>query len=155
MKTSPIGIKLIQRFEGMRFNAYLCPAGVWTIGYGHTKGVKAGQYISYTEAGDFLKQDVARFEEAIGLMVTVPLNQNQFDALVSFVFNIGGSAFLDSTLLRLLNKKDYAGAADQLLRWNKGANNEELPGLVKRREWERSLFLGKLDPKTLEEPKYD
>lgn len=140
MKTSDKGLILIKSFEGFRGRAYKCPAGVWTIGYGHTgPEVKSGSVITEWQGGELLKKDVARFEKAIDNVVKVPLNQNQFDALVSFVFNIGEGAFGKSTLLKLLNAKDYTGAAAQFPRWNKGGG-KVLPGLVNRRAAERKLF---------------
>lgn len=143
MKTSDKGLSLIKGFEGFRGRAYKCPAGVWTIGYGHTGlEVKSGSVITEWQGGELLKKDIARFERAIDNLVKVPLNQNQFDALVSFVFNVGEVAFSKSTLLKLLNAKDYTGAAAQFPRWNKGGG-KVLPGLVKRRAAERKLFESK------------
>ncbi|HXG01499.1 MAG TPA: lysozyme [Bacteroidota bacterium] len=119
--------------------AYLCPAGVWTIGYGHTGGVKEGDRITLQQAEELLKQDLERFEECIRRSVTVPLNQNQFDALVSFAFNVGCMALENSTLLRKLNAGDYAGAAQEFGKWVK-SRGVILPGLIKRRDAERALF---------------
>ena len=117
MKTSQKGIDLIKQFEGCRLSAYKCPAGVWTIGYGHTYGVKAGQKISQKQAEEFLKDDLKSFEAAVNNYVKVPLTQNQFDALVSFSFNVGSEALRTSTLLRLLNQGKYEEAAEQFDRW--------------------------------------
>lgn len=140
IKTSQAGIDLIKRWEGCRIKAYRCPAGIWTVGYGHTGTVKPGTSISYDKAEELLKQDLQRFEKAVKTLVTVPINQNQFDALVSFTYNVGVKAFGDSTLLSLLNQKKYLPASDQFLRWTK-AGSKTLPGLVLRRSEERDLFL--------------
>lgn len=135
------GLELIKSFEGCRLEAYICPAGVPTIGYGHTHGVRLGQIISQKQADDLLFEDLDQFVKAVNRLVIVPLNQNQFDALVSFVFNIGIVAFASSTLLRLLNQQAYNGAADQFKRWNKGGG-KVLKGLVRRRQAEEDLFRG-------------
>ena len=140
MNISEIGIQLIKNFEGCVLKAYKCPAGVWTIGYGHTSGVKEGQTITKEQAEEFLKQDLNRFEITVNNLVNVPLNQNQFDALVSFCYNLGPNNLKNSTLLKLLNKKDYLGAADQFDRWVY-AGGKKLPGLEKRRAAEKELFL--------------
>lgn len=132
-------LSLIKRFEGLRLKAYICPAGVPTIGYGTTKGVRMGQTITEEEAERLLREDVAVFERGVDEAVKVPLNPNQRAALVSFAYNVGLGAFRTSTLLRLLNKGDYAGAAKQFDRWTKGGG-KVLPGLVKRRAAERELF---------------
>jgi lysozyme len=140
MKTSKNGINLIKKYEGCYLKAYKCPANVWTIGYGRTKGVKQGMKITKAKAEAHLKDDLVTFENAVDKYVKVPINQNQFDALVSFSFNCGTGALKTSTLLRNLNKKDYSGAANEFLRWNK-ANGKVLNGLTKRRKEERTLFL--------------
>lgn len=140
MKISQDGLNLIKEFEGFRADAYLCPAGVWTIGYGHTGGVAEWQSVTKQEAEEYLKSDVAFAEDVINEYVEVELTQHQFDALVCFVFNIGANAFRESTLLRLLNQGDSEGAAEQFLRWNK-AGGKVLAGLTRRREAERELFL--------------
>ena len=149
MKTSQAGIDLIKLYEGCCLTAYKCPAGVWTIGYGHTgaiDGIKisTGIKITETKAEELLKKDLVRFESAINALILphCPLNQNQFDALVSFCFNVGITAFSRSTLAKLLTQKRYAEAAEQFKRWNKGGG-KVLPGLVKRRSAERALFLKK------------
>lgn len=140
MKTSQIGIDLIKSFEGCVLKAYKCPAGVWTIGYGHTAGVKEGDIISKKQAEELLKQDLKQFETYVNNLVTVELNQYQFDALVSFCYNIGPGNLKSSTLLKLLNKWDYEGAAEQFDRWVK-AGDKKLAGLVRRRAAEKELFL--------------
>lgn len=141
MRTSQKGIDLIKKFEGCRLEAYRCPAGVWTIGYGHTKGVKDGMKISWEQAEEFLREDLKIYEQAVERCVKVPLSQNQFDALVSFCYNCGGEALRTSTLLRLLNESKYSESAEQFLRWNK-AGGKVLAGLTRRREEEREMFLG-------------
>ena len=134
-------LDIIKKSEGLRLEAYLpTPNDIPTIGYGHTKGVRMGQRISLAQAEQFLLEDVDWAEDAVNSLVKVKLSQNQFDALVSFVFNIGAGAFSKSTLLKYLNAGDYGGAANQLLRWNKQAG-KELKGLTKRRQEERALFL--------------
>ena len=140
MKTSDVGIELIKKYEGCILKSYKCPSGVWTIGYGHTNGVKSGMQITKAQALDYLKQDLSTFEKAVTNYVKVPLNQNQFDALVSFSFNCGTGALKTSTLLQKLNSSDYNGAANEFLKWNK-SNGKVLNGLVKRRKEEKELFL--------------
>ena len=145
MKTSQAGIDLIKSFEGLHLDAYRCPAGVLTIGYGHTKGVRPGQSISEAEAERILKEDLERFERGVNEAVHIPIAQNEFDALVSLAFNIGRGAFASSTLVRKLNTGDRSGAADELLRWVRGGGRV-LPGLVRRREAEQALFLDSGNP---------
>jgi lysozyme len=134
------GLDLIKSFEGLRCNAYKCPAGVWTIGYGHTLNVVRGQIIDVITAEQLLKQDLQRFERAVDRLITVPLTDNQFSALVSFAFNCGETALSASTLRRKLNSGDYLGASLEFLRWTR-ANGKVLPGLVRRRNAEKQLFL--------------
>ena len=140
MKTSDVGIELIKKYEGCVLKSYKCPSGVWTIGYGHTNGVKNGMQITKAQALNYLKQDLITFEKAVTNYVKVPLNQNQFDALISFSFNCGSGALKTSTLLKKLNSCDYNGAANELLKWNK-SNGKVLNGLVRRRQEENELFL--------------
>lgn len=139
MKTSKNGLDLIKKYEGCRLTAYKCPSGIWTIGYGHTNGVKKGQKISQKQAEIFLKEDIKKFENGVKKAVFVPLTQNQFDALVSFCYNCGLGAFKTSTLRKKLNAKDYKGASNEFLRWNK-ANGVILSGLTRRRKAEKALF---------------
>jgi lysozyme len=141
MHTSQKGLDLIKSFEGLRLSAYKCPADVWTIGFGTTAGVKPGQAITKERAEELLREDVKRFEAQVLRLVKVPLTQGQHDALVSFVYNLGAGNLSNSTLLRLLNAGDYAGAAAQFDRWNK-AGGKVLAGLVRRRAAERALFEG-------------
>lgn len=140
MKTSAIGRNLIQRFEGYRSEAYLCPAGVWTIGYGHTAGVKPGDTCTQYEADEFLKQDLRTAENAVNAQ-NLDLNQCQFDALVSFVFNVGVANFQKSTLLKML-QKDTSARKELEEEWKKWkyAKKVELKGLVRRRSSEWSLY---------------
>ena len=140
MNVSETGIELIKKFEGCVLKAYKCPAGIWTIGYGHTTNVKKGQTITKEQAEEYLKQDLNRFEITVNNLVNVPLNQNQFDALVSFCYNLGSGNLKNSTLLKLLNKKDYTRAAEEFDRWVY-AGGKKLSGLVKRRAAEKELFL--------------
>lgn len=139
---SPAGLALLQKFEGLRLEAYKDAAGVWTIGYGHTgPDVVEGKKITKEEALDLLRQDVSKYETCVRENVRVPLTQNQFDALVIFAFNVGCAAFENSTLLRLLNQKDYVGAAAEFAKWHK-AKGRPLEGLLRRRLEEMRLFLG-------------
>lgn len=144
MKTSKQGIELIKSFEGLRLRAYVCPAGVATIGWGHTKGVKAGMVIDLAEAERMLADDIAIAERCVNCDAD-SLNQNQFDALVSFVFNVGTANYKKSTLRKkvLANPNDTA-IADEFGRW-KYANKIVLPGLVRRRQAESDLYFSKSD----------
>lgn len=139
MVTSQAGIELIKEFESCQLRAYLCPANVWTIGFGHTGGVKRGDEITISQAERYLKGDLMQFERDVARLVKVPLTQGQFDALVSFAFNCGSRALSTSTLLKKLNSKDYEGAANEFQRWNK-AGGKELSGLTRRRVMEKRLF---------------
>ena len=144
MKTSDRGVALIKAHEGLRLTAYTDPVGVWTIGYGHTTAagppkVERGMKITDAGADAILRQDLAKFEGYVSSAVKVPLNQNEFDALVSFTFNLGPGNLRSSTLLKKLNAGDRTGAADEFLKWTR-AGGKVLPGLVKRREAERALF---------------
>lgn len=141
MKTGEKGIFLIKVSEGFRSKMYLCPAGIPTIGYGHVlrKGEDSGE-ITEIQAEYLLQNDVAEVEDKINNLVSVPLTQNQFDALISFTYNVGPGNFERSTLLRCLNKGLYNLAADQFKRWVYGGG-VILPGLVSRREEEKELFL--------------
>jgi lysozyme len=142
MKISQEGIALIKKFEGCELEAYKCPAGVWTIGYGHTKDVKEGDRINKDEANYLLEEEMIEYEGYINDMVNVPLDQNQFDALTSWVYNLGSSNLMSSTMLTLLNEGKYDEVPQQIKRWNK-AGGKVLDGLVKRREAEALLFEGK------------
>lgn len=140
MQTSQVGIDAIKDFEGVRLKAYDDGVGVWTIGVGHTAGVKRGDVITMAQVDEFLRSDLKDAEDAVNNSVKVPLTQGQFDSLVSFVFNLGAGAFRGSTLLKKLNAGDYVGAGDEFLKWNK-AGGRVMAGLVKRRAAERTMFL--------------
>lgn len=145
MQTSEKGITLIKQFEGCKLTAYQDSVGVWTIGYGWTqpvegKPIRAGMTIKQETAERLLKTGLVSYESDVSRLVKVNLTQGQFDALVSFTYNLGARSLSTSTLLRKLNSGDYAGAADEFLRWNK-AGGKVLNGLTRRREAERALFL--------------
>ena len=140
MKTSANGRKKIQGREGCKLAAYRDGGGVPTIGSGHTKGVQMGQVITQTQADAFFEEDITPVESCINQVVTADLNQNQFDALASFVFNVGESAFKKSTLLKKLNDGNYRAAADQFTRWVYD-NDIFVQGLYNRRVDERDQFL--------------
>ncbi|EPH0728800.1 lysozyme [Enterobacter hormaechei] len=145
MQTSEKGIALIKQFEGCKLTAYQDSVGVWTIGYGWTqpvdgKPIRAGMTIKQETAERMLKTGLISYESDVSRLVKVGLTQGQFDALVSFTYNLGARSLSTSTLLRKLNAGDYAGAADEFLRWNK-AGGKVLSGLTRRREAERALFL--------------
>jgi len=140
MKISENGLDLIKSFEGLRLRAYQCSANVWTIGYGHTHKVRQGDCITQEEAEKFLEKDVQHFERVVNRLVKVPLTQNQFDALVSFVFNLGEGNLSTSTLLKHLNSGAYLSAANELPRWV-NVGGKKLPGLVRRRDAERTIFI--------------
>lgn len=142
MRISDNGIHFIKEHEGLRLRAYKDTAGVWTIGYGHTRNVKKGDVIDQNTATLYLLQDLRYAEDSINNLVKVPLTQNQYDALVSFQFNTGRLG--QSTLLKLLNKKQYISAAGQFEKWNKEHRDCRLvanKGLTIRRDDERRLFL--------------
>ena len=134
------GLSLIKQSEGCKLSAYLCPAGIPTIGYGRTTGVKLGQTIAQAQADAWVVEEYDAFEAKVRRIVTVPLTANQLGALVSFAYNLGVGALASSTLLRLLNAGDYKGAAAQFAQWNK-AGGRVLAGLTKRRAAEAALFL--------------
>lgn len=138
------GRQIIEQFEGMRLEAYKCPAGVWTIGVGHTGDVKEGMKITQHQAEEIFTYDLQRFEEAVGKLAP-KVNANQFSALVSFAFNLGAEALAKSTLLKEINAGRPLNAANEFQKWNKARNGQGvlvvLPGLVKRRAAERALFL--------------
>lgn len=139
MRTSQRGIDLIKKYEGLRLNAYLCPAGVPTIGYGHTKGVAMGDTTTPDQAEQLLRQDLAKFEDGI-VRLGLPLKQHQFDALVSFAFNLGLGALQKSTLLRKA-KADINDPTipDEFRKWTR-AGGKVLDGLVRRRNEEAELW---------------
>lgn len=133
------GINLIKSFEGCRLTSYLDSAGIWTIGYGHTKNVASGMQITEVEAIEYLKMDLQIAETAVNRKVKIIMNQNQFDALVSFVYNVGTGNFSKSTLLRKLNLNDTSGAANEFDKWVY-AGGKRLRGLEKRRKAEKEVF---------------
>ena len=142
MKTSNRGIELIKEHEGFRSHAYLCPAGKWTIGYGHTGGVKSGDVITRAQGEAFLKSDVSECEKAVNAE-RLNLTQNQFDALVSFVFNFGGPKFKTSTLLKRIREDvNDPRIRYEFSRWIHSKGKVE-PGLVKRRKVEADLYFSK------------
>jgi lysozyme len=142
MNISKEGLSLIKKFEGCELEAYKCAAGVLTIGYGSTKGVKEGDTITQEEADKLLLHEMEEYEGYVNKLVEVNLSQNQFDALVSWVFNLGPANLKASTLLKVLNSKDYEGVPAQIQRWNK-AGGKVLEGLIRRRNAEALLFEGK------------
>ena len=141
MKMGEKGIDLIKHFEGFRSTVYLCAAGVPTLGFGSTHGITmASPPITAEEGLELLMLDIAKFERGVNRLIDVPLNQNQFDALTSFAFNLGNGSLQASTLRKKVNREDYEGAADEFPRWV-FAGGRKLNGLVKRRYAERALFL--------------
>ncbi|HFJ4329509.1 lysozyme [Serratia liquefaciens] len=143
MRISNKGRDFIKGFEDLRLVAYPDPGTggkPWTIGWGHTKGVKQGDCITQEQAEQFLSDDLAVFELTANSAIKRPMTQNQFDAMVSLAFNIGGSAFAGSTLVKKFNAGDAKGAADEFPKW-KNSGGKIMPGLVKRRAAERETFL--------------
>jgi lysozyme len=139
MKTNAAGVELIKNAEGLRLESYLCPAGVWTIGYGHTKDVLPASKITAHQADAILEVDLDRFEREVSALAP-GANENEFSALVCFAFNLGAAALRGSTLLKKFLAGDKAGAAAEFMKWQYAAG-KVLPGLVKRRAAERELFL--------------
>jgi len=139
-KINKTGLELVKRFEGFYAEAYLCPADVWTIGYGHTGDVERGQTVTEPEAEQLLLDDLAVAEAAVERYISVPLTENQFSALVSFSFNLGAGSLKTSTLRRKLNAGNYDAVPTELARWVK-AKGKTLPGLVRRRAAEGLLFM--------------
>jgi GH24 family phage-related lysozyme (muramidase) len=153
MNLSQRGLDLIKSFEGYHRRlpdgnciAYRCPAGVWTIGHGVTVGVKAGMIWTPKQAEEALQRELEGHERAVLRLVKVDLNQNQFDALVSFAYNVGNGALEKSTLLKKLNKGDYPGAQAEFMKWNKAAG-KTLRGLSIRRAKEAALFAERVEEK--------
>lgn len=133
------GLDIVKEAEGLRLSAYLCPAGIPTIGYGHTKGVKLGDTCTKEQAEKWLENDFFTAKQEVKAVVKVPLRENQLDALASFVFNLGVRKLTQSTLLKKLNAGDYNGAAAEFDKWV-FAGKVKLNGLIKRRAKERQLF---------------
>jgi len=142
MNISQEGLSLIKKFEGCELQAYKCAAGVLTIGYGSTKGVKEDDTITQEEADALLLHEMEEYEGYINNAVTVDLEQNQFDALVSWVFNLGPANLKASTMLKVINDNKLTEVPAQIKRWNK-AGGKVLQGLIRRREAEALLFEGK------------
>ncbi|MBV4411701.1 lysozyme [Enterobacteriaceae bacterium YMB-R22] len=148
MKISEQGLALIKRFEGYSLKAYPDPAtggAPWTIGYGWTKPVNGipvqpGMTITAFKAEQLLRCGIVSYEQALNKLIKVPVTQAQFDAMISLAWNIGTMAFSTSTLLKCLNQKNYRGAAEQFLYWNR-AGDKIMPGLQQRRIAEQRLFL--------------
>jgi lysozyme len=141
MKTNTAGLSLIKQFEGCELHAYRCPAGVLTVGYGHTgPDVTPGLTITAHRAEELLQLDLGKFERVVTASLKVSVTANQFGALVALAYNIGGAALAKSTLIKRLNAGKTQEAADQFLVWNK-AGGKVLAGLTRRREAERALFL--------------
>ncbi len=139
MKTSPNGRQMIEASEGFDAASYKDQRNIWTIGFGHTTGVVAGMTCTREQADAWMAEDLATAEYAVNSSVNVPLNQNRFDALVSLAYNIGAGAFEKSTLVKLLNERDYIGAENQFLVWCR-TNGKVNPGLLARRQREMKLF---------------
>lgn len=133
------GLELIKTYEGLALRSYRCAAGRWTVGYGHTATALPGQEIDEHKADELLQADLRGFEKAVAELVQVPLNDNQFAALVSLAFNIGVAALARSTLIKLLNAGDLDKVPAEFLRWTK-VGTLELPGLVRRRTAEAQLW---------------
>ncbi len=146
MHTTQTGIGIIKEFEGLRLEAYRGPAGEWLIGYGHAQGVKPGMKITEAEAEELLRQDLVDFENGIKQKVRVPINDHELGAMTSLAYNVGGSAFSSSSVIRELNAGNRGAAADAFMLWNKIRVNGELvesAQLTRRREEERALFLAR------------
>lgn len=142
LKFDQAGLDLTVAAEGMRLKAYQCPAGVWTIGVGHTgKDVYPGRVITTEEGYQLLRDDIRTAEEVVHRLVDVELTQGQFNALVDFTFNCGATAFANSTLLKKVNARLWADASREFSKWTL-AGGKILPGLIRRREAERTMFLG-------------
>jgi lysozyme len=143
MNLDETGLELIKQFEGIKLKVYRDPVGLPTVGVGHvvkpSEGLQVGDVITEAQMDAFLRADVGQAEQTVNDLVQVPLKQKQFSALVSFTFNVGRGALSRSTLLRKLNAGDYDGAAAEFNRWTR-ARGRTLPGLVRRRAAERSLF---------------
>ena len=142
MNTSQKGLDLIKKYEGCRLYAYRCPAGVLTIGYGHTNGVKAGQAITQAQAEQFLREDISPIEKLLNGM-GINFKQQQFDSLVSWTFNLGAANFKSSTMYKkIIARASDFDITDQMVKWH-NAGGKPLLGLKKRRCEEANLFLGK------------
>jgi lysozyme len=146
------GRALIKSFESRALVAYKCPAGIWTIGYGHTRDVMQGQLITPERAEELLDYDLELFANTVEALVDVPINENQFAALVAFAFNVGAGALRTSTLLTKLNSGDPEGARAQFAKWDRAHVDGKvvsLPGLTRRRAAEAKLFATPVAPATV------
>jgi len=141
LKTSQEGISLIKSFEGCELSAYRCSADVPTIGYGHTAGVSDGDTCTQEEAETMLAEDLEEFEDYVKNYVESELQQNEFDALVAWTYNLGPANLKESTMLKELNSGNFEEVPRQMKRWNR-AGGEVLDGLIRRREAESRLFKG-------------
>lgn len=146
MRMSADGLALVKEFEGLRLKAYKCPAGIWTIGYGHTSAagspeVTSGMEITKDEAEAIIKRDMVQYEAGVEKLVKVELSQGQFDALVDFAYNAGVGALAKSTLLKRVNEERFDDVPAEFMKWTKGGG-KELPGLVRRRRAEVKLWRG-------------
>jgi lysozyme len=139
MNMSDEGIQFLKSFEGCRLEAYQDQAGIWTIGYGHTAGVKEGDTCTQEQAERWLEDDLNWAAIVVKNAIDVPLTDNQRDALTDFVFNVGSGNFMHSTLRKKLNAGDYEGSAAEFARWNK-AGGKVSKGLVRRRAAEEEMF---------------
>jgi len=142
MKTSAEGVALIKKFEGCKLQSYLCSADVWTLGFGHTRGVKEGDSCTQEQAEQTLVDDLFEFEKYVHKHVNVALDQNQFDALVAWTFNLGPTNLRESTLLKRVNEERFSDVPTEIRRWNR-AGGEVVQGLVRRRAAEALLWEGK------------
>ena len=136
------GVELLTHFEGLRLEAYQDSVGVWTIGYGHTKGVTPSMKITESQASNLLKTELIEYQNYINEMVKVELSQCEYDALVCWVYNLGPTNLRESTLLKVLNQGDKFLVPEQIRRWNR-AGGKVLKGLVRRREAEALMFAGR------------
>lgn len=140
MKINQAGLNIVKEFEGLCLSSYKCPAGVWTIGYGHTEGVTRGMQITKEEAEDLLRHDLQLFENGVKRFIgDAPTNENQFSAFVSLAYNIGIGAFGKSSALREHKSGNYELAANKIMLWNK-AGGKVLAGLIRRRKAESKLY---------------
>ena len=139
MEYSKKGVQLTESFEGLKLAAYQDQRGVWTLGYGHTLNVKPGQVCTQAQAEKWLFDDIAWAEREINWLVKVPLTQNEFDALVDFTFNAGAGNFRNSTLLKLVNEKNFAAAAEEFQKWDH-CGGQVVAGLLRRRLAEEAEF---------------
>ena len=139
MKISEDGLELIKKFEGCETTAYQDSVGVWTIGFGHTKGVEEGQTCSIEDAESMLAEEMDEYESYINNMVKVELQQHEFDALVAWVYNLGPTNLGESTMLKVLNGGQFDRVPDEMNRWTR-AGGEILEGLVRRRQAESLMF---------------